>query len=41
MYENEYKQICAVVEGDALYELVERALLQEGENLKVIVENWF
>ena len=29
------------IEGDSLYEVVESALLKEGENLKIIVENWF
>ena len=41
MYDKEYKQICMAVEGEALYELVERALLKEGENLKAIAESWF
>lgn len=41
MYEQEYRQICTAIEGEVLFEVVEKALLQEGENLGVIVESWF
>ena len=29
------------MEGEALYEVVQKALIQEGEHLIVVVEGWF
>lgn len=37
MYEVEYRQICDVIQGPALKDIVEKALINEGENLSVIV----